>query len=176
MARDPQAAVTALNRFGFGARGGASGDLVNAASDPRGFIKVDLQRPGGALLEVPGLQPTPALAEVAFAYQAEIRQARATAKANAASKPETPVAEAKPAEAAPPKMSPADMSEKMASMDMPEKGNANAPMQANEAAPPARPLNVIQKTFRAEALARLQRAVQADCGLGERLGAVWANH
>ncbi len=29
----------ALNRFGFGARGGASGDLVNAASDPRSFVK-----------------------------------------------------------------------------------------------------------------------------------------
>ena len=31
MARDSQAALVALNRFGFGARGGASGDLVNAA-------------------------------------------------------------------------------------------------------------------------------------------------
>jgi hypothetical protein len=32
MARDSQAALVALNRFGFGARGGASGDLINAAS------------------------------------------------------------------------------------------------------------------------------------------------
>ncbi len=32
MARDSQAALVALNRFGFGARGGASGDFVNAAS------------------------------------------------------------------------------------------------------------------------------------------------
>jgi hypothetical protein len=39
MARDSQAALVALNRFGFGARGGASGDFVNAASDPRGFVK-----------------------------------------------------------------------------------------------------------------------------------------
>jgi hypothetical protein len=31
MARDSQAALVALNRFGFGARGGASGDFVNAA-------------------------------------------------------------------------------------------------------------------------------------------------
>jgi hypothetical protein len=30
MARDSQAALVALNRFGFGARGGASGDFVNA--------------------------------------------------------------------------------------------------------------------------------------------------
>src|ERR1700733_7829537 len=61
MARDSQAALVALNRFGFGARGGASGDLVNAASDPRGFVKAELSRPNGALLEVPGLLSTPAL-------------------------------------------------------------------------------------------------------------------
>ena len=44
MARDSQAALVALNRFGFGARGGASGDFVNAASDPRGFVKSELSR------------------------------------------------------------------------------------------------------------------------------------
>jgi uncharacterized protein (DUF1800 family) len=47
MARDSQSALVALNRFGFGARGGASGDLVNAASDPRGFVKAELSRPDG---------------------------------------------------------------------------------------------------------------------------------
>ena len=61
MARDSQAALVALNRFGFGARGGASGDFVNAASDPRGFVKAELGRPNGVLLEVPGLLSTPAL-------------------------------------------------------------------------------------------------------------------
>ena len=62
MSRDPQAALIALNRFGLGARGGASGDFANAASDPRGFVKAELARTGGALLELPGLQPTPQLA------------------------------------------------------------------------------------------------------------------
>src|ERR1700722_19839053 len=62
MARDSQAALIALNRFGFGARGGASGDFVNAASDPRGFVKAGLSRPNGVLLEMPGLASTPALA------------------------------------------------------------------------------------------------------------------
>ncbi len=61
MARDSQAALVALNRFGFGARGGASGDLINAASDPRGFVKAELARPNGVLLEAPGLQSTPQL-------------------------------------------------------------------------------------------------------------------
>ena len=34
----------------------ARGDFLNAASDPRGFVKAELGRPNGALLEVPGLQ------------------------------------------------------------------------------------------------------------------------
>ena len=82
MARDPQAALMALNRFGFGARGGASGDLAGAASDPRGFVKADLARPNTARLEMPALQPTPALARAVFAYQAEVKAAREAAKAN----------------------------------------------------------------------------------------------
>ena len=72
MARDSQAALVALNRFGFGARGGASGDFVNAASDPRGFVKAELNRPNGVLLEVPGLLSTPAYGQAVFAYQAEV--------------------------------------------------------------------------------------------------------
>jgi hypothetical protein len=43
MARDWQAALIALNRFGFGAGGGSSGDLGRAASDPRGFVEAELQ-------------------------------------------------------------------------------------------------------------------------------------
>jgi uncharacterized protein (DUF1800 family) len=42
--------------------------------------------------------------------------------------------------------------------------------------PPPQPLNVIQKTYRTEALARLQRAVIAECGFTERLVAFWSNH
>src|ERR1700712_1040956 len=84
MARDSQAALVALNRFGLGARGGASGDFVNAASDPRGFVKAELGRPNGVLLEVPGLLSTPALGQALFEYQFEIKQAReAVAKSSA---------------------------------------------------------------------------------------------
>src|SRR5436305_3667186 len=79
MARDSQAALIALNRFGFGARGGASGDFINAASDPRGFVKAELNRPNGGLLEAPGLSSTPALAKAVFEYQFAIQQARETA-------------------------------------------------------------------------------------------------
>ena len=165
MARDPQAALMALNRFGFGARGGASGDLASAASDPRGYVKADLNRPNGVQLEIPGLQPTPGLAQAVFAYQAEVKAAReATAKENAKASPAA-------ATAAPDKPAAMDAAEKPI-----EKTAPNAAMQANEAPPPAKPLNVIQKTFRAEALARLQRALMADCGFTERLVTFWSNH
>ncbi|HEX9469022.1 MAG TPA: DUF1800 family protein, partial [Bradyrhizobium sp.] len=200
MARDSQAALVALNRFGFGARGGASGDLVNAASDPRGFVKAELSRPSGVLLEVPGLQSTPALAEAVFAYQLEVKQAR-----DAAAKSGAPTSEAAPPPAAPDAKGQRrnlslnsiamDIAGKEAAMKPPD--NANAAMQSadtmqpgamqpntmqpgamqpNAAKPSQQPLNIIQKTYRAEALARLQRAVIADCGFTERLVAFWSNH
>ncbi len=40
----------------------------------------------------------------------------------------------------------------------------------------AKPVNVVQKTYRAEALARIQRATIADCGFVEHLVAFWSNH
>ena len=189
MARDSQAALVALNRFGFGARGGASGDFVNAASDPRGFVKAELSRPNGVLLEVPGLLSTPALGEAVFAYQAEVKQAREAAAKSAAPAPASEAAPAQPAADA--KVQRRNLSLNSIAMDIaakdlamkpPEGGSANpsmAPadaMQPNAPKPPPQPLNIIQKTYRAEALARLQRAVIADCGFVERLVAFWSNH
>ncbi|MET4803652.1 DUF1800 family protein [Bradyrhizobium sp. LB11.1] len=188
MARDSQAALVALNRFGFGARGGASGDLINAASDPRGFVKAELARSYGALLEAPGLQSTPQLGQAAFAYQDQVKQAREAAKAATPTEvpaPQPPadpkpdnqlrrnlslntvmteiagqMTDAKPA---------ADTAMKSGSMQP----NAVAPAPAK---PSPQPLNVIQKTFRAEALARLQRAMLVECGFTERLVVFWSNH
>src|SRR3984957_17436895 len=173
MARDSQAALVALNRFGLGARGGASGDFVNAASDPRGLVKADLGRPFGGLLEVPGLLSTPALAKAVFEYQFEIKQARdAAAKA-------APASDA-PADAKPRTRNLSlnnlamEISPKEQAMQPPANGAAAAAMAPetappNAPKPPPQPLNIIQKTFRAEALARLQRAIILDCGFVERL-------
>ena len=49
-------------------------------------------------------------------------------------------------------------------------------MQPNAPKPPPQPPNIIQKTYRAEALARMQRAIIADCGFAERLVVFWSNH
>src|SRR5213595_4204371 len=190
MARDSQAALVALNRFGLGARGGASGDFLNAASDPRGFVKAELARPNGVLLEVPGLQSTPALGKAVFDYQFEIQQAR-----DAAAKQAAPATEGQsPPDA---KAQRRNLSLNSIAMDMAPKELAKEPpkeppakppdnrdaamapaetMRPNAPKPPPAPLNIIQKTFRAEALARLQRAVIADCGFTERLVVFWSNH
>src|SRR5438046_2075731 len=192
MARDSQAALIALNRFGFGARGGASGDFINAASDPRGFVKAELSRPNGGLLEVPGLLSTPALAKAVFEYQFEIQQAReAAAKSATGAAMETPPQP--PSDAKPPQrrnlslsniandISPKESANKEQAMQPAEKSAAAAmtpppeAMQPSAPKPPPQP-NIIQKTFRAEALARMQRAVMADCGFTERLVVFWSNH
>lgn len=191
MARDSQAALVALNRFGFGARGGASGDLINAASDPRGFVKAELARPLGALLEAPGLQSTPQLGQAAFAYQDQVKQAREAAKAAApteAPAPQPP-ADPKPDNTLRRNLSlntvmteiAGQMTEAKPAADNKAADSAMKPDSMQPTAPAAakpspQPLNVIQKTFRAEALARLQRAMMVDCGFTERLVVFWSNH
>ena len=129
------------------------------------FLKAELNRPNDALLEAPGLQSTPALAQTVFAYQFEIVQAR-----NAAAKSGAPAMDAA---AAPPP----DIAGKAAAM---EAADASAAMAPAETMQPPRPVpeppNIIQKTYRAEALARLQRTRIADCGFVERLVVFWSNH
>lgn len=173
MARDPQGALVALNRFGFGARGGAASDFSSAASDPRGFVKAELGRPNAALLDAPGLQPTPVLAQAVFDYQKDVKQQREnaarTAEAIASS------SAGKPSET---KAAAGGEIQGESRTDMMSNGAVPDAMSPKAAPPkePPKPLNIIQKTFRAEALARLQRATMAECGFVERLVTFWSNH
>jgi uncharacterized protein (DUF1800 family) len=188
MARDSQAALIALNRFGLGARGGASGDFVNAASDPRGFVKAELSQRNRVLLEAPGLLSTPDLAQEVFAYQLERKQEREATKSGAPLPP-SGADPAKPSADAKPQLRSLSLDRMAMEIAPKEPGkepknpadNANAAMMPGDAmAPntqkPPQPLNIIQKTYRAEALARLQRAMLADCGFAERLVVFWSNH
>lgn len=186
MARDPQGALIALNRFGFGARGGAASDFSSAASDPRGFVKAELGRPNAALLDAPGLQPTPALAQVVFDYQKDVKQQREAAakaaQAMASASGDMP-SEMKPADAS--AQTPAKAAVKSnasteikaaAKMDGMSPDAMQPKQQNTPPKPPPQPLNVVQKTFRAEALARIQRAIMTESGFVERLVAFWSNH
>ncbi len=185
MARDPQGALVALNRFGLGARGGAASDFSSAASDPRGFVKAELFRPNAALLEAPGLLATPELAQQVFDYQKGVKELREKA---------VKVAETKAADAMASTDKPADVKMEAASgaepkpdstmsadarpSMQPSVSGAVTPeaMQPNGAPQKPPPLNIIQKTFRAEALAKLQRANIAESGFVERLVSFWSNH
>ncbi len=154
MARDPQGALVALNRFGYGARGGAAGDLSSAASDPRGFVKAELNRPNAAILDAPGLEPTPVLTQQVYDYQKDVKQQR-QAMARMAASAETGMADPKTASG---------------------QAMTTAPSAEAPAKDKPRPPNIVQKTYRVEALARLQRATMVECGIAERLVAFWSNH
>lgn len=158
MARDPQAALVALNRFGLGARGPAAGDAAAAANDPRGFVRAELDRPEIARLDAPGLQDTPTLAGELFDYQREVKAEREAQKVANASADAAPKTEAM----APP----AGASDVMAPTDAVKPPPKQEPQQPN----------IIQQTFRAEALVRLQQACRAEVGVVERLVAFWSNH
>jgi len=169
LARDPQGALVALNRFGFGARGGASGDFASAATDPRGFVKAELAKPNAALLEQPSLRPTADLAKAFFAFNAEQRKQRAAdakaAQAKAAESQAQMVEQPKPStEASPP-----------ASQAEPQQPNMVRPPEPPQRETP-QPIDVIVKTYRAEALARFQRATLVEAGFVERLATFWSNH
>jgi uncharacterized protein (DUF1800 family) len=187
MARDSLAALVALNRFGLGARGGASGDFLNAASDPRGFVKAELARPNGVLLEVPGLQSTPALGKAVFDYQFEIQQARDAAAKSVAPAPATEgqsppdaktqrrnlrstASHGRHGAQRTVKGTAGEASGKSRCGDGAGRGNA-----AQCAKTATGTLNIIQKTFRAEALARVQRPL-SPIAIVERLVVFWSNH
>ncbi|ETR78465.1 hypothetical protein X566_12950 [Afipia sp. P52-10] len=201
MARDPQGAWVALNRFGFGARGDASGDFANAASDPRGFIRAELERPALALLESSALRSSPELGQAFFSFREEERRQRLAADKNGPLSARAPLElklpETKSADAAKPVAKPSEASADSARLASARPAeakqatasaesappNATQPNQVQPAAPgaaPARPapqpLNVIQKTYRNEALARFQRATLTEAGFIERLVTFWSNH
>jgi uncharacterized protein (DUF1800 family) len=147
----------ALSRFGYGARG-SSNDLAHAISDPRAFLKAELEVPGIALLERASLPATKAALQALYAEQERIRlqrEERKQAQADAPGKPsDMPAAKEPPSEA-------------MAGQDAPKPAEAK-PMRAEPPLP--------QQLFRADALARFQATAAAEVGFVERLVQFWSNH
>src|SRR6185503_15996146 len=68
MARDLTAAALALHRFGFGPR---AGDIEAIASDPRGALLAELDRPGAGLIAAAELPSSAAANRAVFEYNAE---------------------------------------------------------------------------------------------------------
>jgi uncharacterized protein (DUF1800 family) len=150
IAPDPKIALVALNRFAFGARGGGS-DLARAATDPRGFLKAELQQPAVAKIETSTLPPTNVALQAVYAEQQQKKMEReATAAANApASRPNSP-----------------DMMRAVGSADTMVKGDPTKQIDQP----------IAQKFMRADAMARFKCIAHAEVGFAERLVHFWSNH
>ena len=160
---DLAGAVTAFNRFGFGAR---PGDLAAAAGDPRGFLLEELWTANVALIRD---RPPPSGPAALQAYYLDQQRKRAERMSMAMAPPKAPppvVPSMAPLGPAPPEG---------ASMTPMAAGQSGAPREAAPESPKPQP-QVEQALFRAEAVARLQKQLQARLGLVERLVVFWSNH
>jgi len=145
---DSKAAQVAFRRFGFGPRGSAF-DLARAASDPRGFLKSELQQPAITRLDAPTLPPTKIALQAFFLDQQQRKAERQD------------TAEGK----MPPAASIASVS--TGHMDDPARmmatsGPQDTSRQNNAPKPPEPP--VAQKFLRADAMARFKSVFHAQVG------------
>jgi uncharacterized protein (DUF1800 family) len=141
-------AALALHRFGLGPQ---PGSIAAIASDPRGALLVELNRPEAGKIVDPGLLASGECARAAFQFQ---QQQRAARTAERAARPSTPSAQTG-----------------AASSDMQGAQPANPPAQKAAPAP-----GVPQQLYLREAAARIHAAVNTDIGFVERLVWFWSNH
>ena len=154
MSLDPKAeAALALHRFGFGPRGGS---IAAIASDPRGALLAELDRPGAGRIDDPDLLTSGEAARAAFDYRQVQRAARLAERAQRAADEQD--ARSAKAPAAPGGGSSGD----------------KADMQAKPARKPG--AGVPQEIYLEEAKARLSAALGAEIGFAERLAWFWSNH
>ncbi len=152
--------LTAFNRFGLGPK---LGDFART-TDPREALLAELAAPQGAVIDDPALIRTPEILQAVYADQdlKKMRRERADLEnlarrampaPNVAALTITQVSAPSPAPAAGQMMNP----------------GAPPPMMTPDIPPE-------QKYFRAEATARIAKAVAAQVGFVERLVAFWSNH
>jgi uncharacterized protein (DUF1800 family) len=146
MTNEHQAAL-ALHRFGLGPRGGS---IAAIASDPRGALLAELERPGGGRIENPELMRAVAASRAGFEARAARQAQRITAER---SKKE---------------------SERLVAMGMGDEMAAEA--KPANGAPAQQPPTVERQIFLKEVRARLDAALDADLGFVERLVWFWSNH
>jgi uncharacterized protein (DUF1800 family) len=148
-------AALALNRFGLGPR---TGSIAAIASDPRGALIAELDRPGAGRIPNPELMSSGVSARAAFAFQQAQRELRRNAKSA-------------PKESQDAKDAAKDFKDTAA----PSAGAAKAP---SEPKPEPRPDAGIapQQIYLDEAKARLTTALDAEIGFVERLAWFWSNH
>jgi uncharacterized protein (DUF1800 family) len=142
-------AALCLHRFGLGPR---AGSIEAIASDPRGALLAEIERPDAGRINDAALLTSAQCARAAFKFQQEQRVARQAERAARNANP----AEARPGGA------PTEM---------------KSPEQAAQAAP-ARTAGpgVSQRLYLEEAKARVHAALDSRVGFAERLVWFWSNH
>jgi uncharacterized protein (DUF1800 family) len=185
MSPDPKAqAALALHRFGVGPR---PGSIAAIASDPRGALIAELDRPGAGRIANTDLLASGDAARAAFEFQRVQRLARQAERAALAKEasgqrgaPDTRPEPGSSARAA----SEAGKSKSSAQPDAAQPAPSQQastqdmkPADAAPTAPPPRPgPGVPQQIYLDEAKARLAAALAAEIGLAERLAWFWSNH
>ncbi len=165
MALDSKAeAALALNRFGLGPR---SGSIAAIASDPRGALMAELDRPGAGRVANPELMSSAVATRAAFAFQQVQRELRRNAKS--APKESQESRESKDAAKDVAKDS------KDAAAPAPSAGAAKAPSGPKPEPNPNAGI-APQQIYLDEAKARLTTALDAEIGFVERLAWFWSNH
>jgi uncharacterized protein (DUF1800 family) len=142
-------AALALHRFGLGPR---AGSIAAVASDPRGALLAELDKPGIGQIADPTLLTAPQAARLAFNYNQEQRAKRIAQRISAEQR-----------KAATAVMTPDEPKDDPASMAVPE------PPAPPQPTPPQRNVN-------REIKARIDAAMDAEIGFVERLVWFWSNH
>jgi uncharacterized protein (DUF1800 family) len=142
-------AALALHRFGLGPR---SGSVAAIASDVRGALLAELDRPGAGHIDSPDLLTSGIAARTAFAFKRERRTARQVERAAREANPQIAGAGGPPQATMNPTEQPA------------------APLAAKQGP------GVPQQIYLDEAKARIDAALGAEIGFAERLVWFWSNH
>ena len=156
-------AVTALRRFGLGAR---PGEVARIAGDPRGFLLQGLTDAGRVRIDDPTLEPSHVVFAAAMEAQRQQRLAQASAKDTGAAMKDSP-GDGSAMPPAPPAGVPASPPD----------------MQSGPAAPPGnlppglpKAGQIRRDAFIDEAVARFRQASTTDAAFLERLVMFWSNH
>lgn len=158
MARDSRSdAALALHRFGFGAR---AGSIAAIASDPRGALLADLERPQAGQLGGSDLRSSGEAARATFDFRRERIAARSAERAQRDAERQAPPKNALNGDNN--TMTPSH-DDAMASAETMAKPRAPAP-------------GVPQQIYLDEAKARHTAALDAEIGFAERLVWFWSNH
>src|SRR5215471_15284502 len=168
MTLDPREAALALHRFGFGPR---AGTIAAIASDPRGALLAELDKPNAGKIPEAGLMSSGAASRMASDFVAE-----RAAKQKLETKRQEAAKEAAKQEADNPVMQNL-VSENTGMEKSVDAKGAEAKGTEAKATPPQPPSEtpMVENFFR-EAKAHYDGAVRAEIGFAERLVWFWSNH